>query len=233
MKVTKEKTIHQITFFPALFPVNCFLVEEEDSLTLVDTALASSAEDIIRVIKELGKPLHNILLTHAHGDHVGSLDALKAEFPGVSVAISKRDARLLAGDRTMDAGEPSSPIRGSLPKGLKTKADVLLNDGDRIGSLSAISVPGHTPGSMAFLDQRNHILIAGDAFQIRGGLAVSGQLRWSFPFPAMATWNKAAALDSARKLRQYQPSVLAAGHGSFLKNPAAAMDQAIGAAKKI
>ena len=40
--------------------------------------------------------------------------------------------------------------------------------------------PGHTPGSMSFLDIRNKALIVGDAFQTRGGTAVSGQMKFWF-----------------------------------------------------
>jgi glyoxylase-like metal-dependent hydrolase (beta-lactamase superfamily II) len=85
---------------------------------------------------------------------------------------------------------------------------------------------------MAFLDTRNNALIAGDTFQTRGGIAVSGQIRPWFPFPAMATWNKQAALESARKLRGYHPSLLAVGHGRMLRQPGAAIDRAIAEAEQ-
>jgi glyoxylase-like metal-dependent hydrolase (beta-lactamase superfamily II) len=118
------------------------------------------------------------------------------------------------------------------PVKIKTTADVLLEDGDRIGSLLAVAVPGHTPGSMAFLDTRSGALIAGDALQTRGGAAVTGQMRPLFPFPAMATWNKQASLESARKLRSLNPALLAVGHGKLLKQPGAVMDRVIAEAER-
>jgi glyoxylase-like metal-dependent hydrolase (beta-lactamase superfamily II) len=208
-------------------------VEEDDGLTLVDAALPYSSKGILRAAREIGKPITKIILTHAHDDHVGALDALKQELPAdVLVHISERDARLMAGDRTLTPDEPNTPIRGGVPKRLKTRADVFLRDGDRIGSLLAVATPGHTPGSMSFLDTRNNALIAGDAFQTRGGIAVSGQLRPWFPFPAMATWNKQVALESARKLQGYRPSLLAVGHGRMLRQPGAAIDHAIAVAEQ-
>ncbi|MEW9670100.1 MBL fold metallo-hydrolase [Ammoniphilus sp. 3BR4] len=227
MRIIREKTIFQLTFLPRFFPVNCYLVEEDDELTLIDAALPYSSKGILQAASKIGKPITRIFLTHAHEDHVGALDMLKEVLPNVPVHISSRDARLLAGDRTLDPDEPNSPIRGGVPKKLKTRADVLLHDGDRIGSLLAVDAPGHTPGSMAFLDMRNNALIAGDAFQTRGGIAVSGQLRPWFPFPAMATWNKQTALESAHKLRGYCPSLLAVGHGRMLNQPGASIDLAI------
>ncbi|MFD3448383.1 MBL fold metallo-hydrolase [Microbacteriaceae bacterium 4G12] len=232
MRITREETVYQLSFLPRLFPVNCYFVEEEDSLTLIDAALPYSAKGIIQAAHTIGKPITNIVLTHAHDDHVGALDTLKELLPSASIYISKRDARLLDGDITLDPNEPNTPIRGGVPKRLQTRPDILLEDGDRIGSLLAIYAPGHTPGSMAFLDTRNNSLIAGDAFQVRGGIAVSGQLRLWFPFPAMATWNQQIALESARKLRDYKPSLLAVGHGRMLKQPIAAIDHAIAEAKQ-
>lgn len=229
MKITKLGFIHQLTFMPRLFPVSCYLVEEEHELTLIDTALPSSMKAIMQAASRIGKPITNIVLTHAHGDHIGSLDALKEQLPQAVVSISERDAKLLAGDRSLLPHEPQTPIRGGVPKPgqITAKPDRLLLEGDRIGSLEAITAPGHTPGSMAFLDCRTRMLLAGDAFQTRGGTAVSGVMMPWFPFPAMATWNAREALRTAEKLQALHPSVLAAGHGVMLEKPEPEMLKAI------
>lgn len=227
MKVTKSNFLYQISFLPNLFPVNCFLLEEENELTLIDTALNFSADKIISVSNELGKKITNIVLTHAHGDHIGSLDRLKTMLPDVVVSISKRDAKLLKGDITLEPNEPNLPIKGGVPKNIQTTPDRYLQEGDTIGSLLAIETPGHTPGSMSFLDQRTNAVIAGDAFTLRGGIAISGQLNLLFPFPAWATWSKEDAIKSARKISQLNPTLLAVGHGSMINNPKEAIDHAL------
>ncbi|MEJ8305462.1 MBL fold metallo-hydrolase [Saccharibacillus sacchari] len=227
MRVTNHQTVYQLSFLPRVFPVNCYFVEEQDGLTLIDAGMPFSLKGILNAARKIGKPIRRIVLTHAHEDHVGSLDALKKEVPDVVVYISYRDAALLGGDASLLPTEPNVPIKGGIPKTVATKADVLLRDQDRIESLLALDAPGHTPGSMAFLDTRNRILIAGDAFQTRGGIAVSGHLKPWFPFPAMATWHKPTALESAKKLRDLQPSVLAVGHGRMLQHPLKKMTQAI------
>ncbi|GGF95384.1 MBL fold metallo-hydrolase [Paenibacillus abyssi] len=232
MRITRENKVYQLSFLPRFFPVNCYFIEEHNELTLIDAALPYSAKGIIQAAAHIGKPVTRIVLTHAHGDHVGALDTLREMLPDVTVFISKRDARLLSGDVTLDPEEAGTPIRGGVPKNIQTIPDVLLQDGDRVGSLLAVSAPGHTPGSMAFLDTRSRALLAGDAFQTRGGIAVSGQLRPLFPFPAMATWNKQASLDSATKLAALKPSLLAVGHGPMLKQPLPMMEHAIAKAKE-
>lgn len=223
MRMTREHHVIQVSFLPRLFPVNVYLVEEEDGLTLIDAGMPFSYKGILKAAGSLGKPITRIILTHAHGDHVGALDRLHEALPDAEVCISSRDALLLKGDASLLPHEPQSPVRGSVPKGIRTRPDRVLEDGDRIGSLVAIATPGHTPGHMAFMDTRSRVLIAGDAYQSRGGLAVSGRLRPLFPFPALATWNGELALASAKRLAELEPSVLAVGHGRMLRQPAAAM----------
>ncbi|MEE4563008.1 MBL fold metallo-hydrolase [Paenibacillus polymyxa] len=227
MRIVQVQHVYQLTFMPRLFPVNCYLVEENVGLTLIDAGMPYSAQGIEQAAARIGQPIVRIVLTHAHGDHVGALDKLKEKYPEAQVFISRRDARLLKGDVSLEAGEPDTPIRGSMPKNILTQPDVLLEDGDHVGSLLAISAPGHTPGSMGFLDTRTCALIAGDAFQTRGGVAVAGRLKPLFPFPALATWNKEISLASAKKLASYNPSLLAAGHGNMLKHPQSQLEKAI------
>lgn len=221
----------QMTRFPHVFPVNVYLVREDDGLTLIDTAIPGSAKPIIEAAKAVGMPIRRIVLTHAHADHAGGLDELHTLLPEAEVLISARDARFLAGDMRLDADEPQAKPRGAYQT-VKTTPTRLLHDGDTVGSLLVVASPGHTPGHTALLDQRDHSLIAGDAFQTRGGLAVSGTVRWMFPFPAIATWHKPTALESARRLRALEPSRLAVGHGEVLEQPQAKMDAVIGEAAK-
>jgi glyoxylase-like metal-dependent hydrolase (beta-lactamase superfamily II) len=224
MRFTAESgTLVQLTQFGAF---NCYLVREDDGLTVIDTAYRGQAQAIIRAARKLGLPIARIVLTHAHIDHVGSLDELHRALPNIPVAISERDARFLTGDKSLDPEEPQVPLRGGYPI-CTTKPAFLLHEGDRVGSLEVIATPGHTPGQVAFLDTRNRALIAGDAFQTLGGVAVSGTFVPLFPLVAMATWHKGLALSSARTLLLLQPTVLAVGHGRMLSNPRSQMEHAI------
>src|SRR5690242_21073767 len=106
MQVTRHSTnLVQLTRFPGLFPMNAYLVREDDAFTLVDTTVGGSAAAILSAAKQLSLPITRIALTHAHGDHVGSLDALHELLPNAEVAIGARDARFLAGDKSLDPSE--------------------------------------------------------------------------------------------------------------------------------
>lgn len=233
MRVTREGHLLQLTWMPSFFPVNCYIIEEKDELTLIDAAMSFSVKGIMETEAKLKKKITRIVLTHAHDDHVGALDKLKEQLPDAQVYISERDADLLRGNRSLREGEAQTPIKGGVPKKINTQPDVLINDGDNIGSLTAILTPGHTPGSMSFIDSHSGGVIVGDAFQTFRGTAVAGTVIPLFPFPAMATWNKHQALNSAIKLLELSPSLLAVGHGNLLKSPRQQMEKAISKAQMI
>src|SRR4051812_17188789 len=167
---------------------------------------------ILSAAEELGAPIVRIALTHAHGDHIGSLDALARALPDAEVLISTRDARLLKKDKTPDPGEPADArYRGSYI-GAKTEPTRLLAAGDRVGSLEVVAAPGHTPGHVAFLDTRDGTLIAGDAWSTLGGVATPAKANPRFPLVYFATWHRPTALATARELRKLDPARLAVGH---------------------
>jgi glyoxylase-like metal-dependent hydrolase (beta-lactamase superfamily II) len=211
--------------------VNAYLVEEDDGLTVIDTMLPKSGKVVLAKADELGRPIVRIALTHAHGDHIGSLDELAGQIPDAEVSISARDARLLARDMSLDPGEPEDKLRGSYP-GAKTKPTRELVPGDRVGSLEVIAAPGHTPGHIAFLDTRDNTLYCGDAYSTLGGVATTANPNRRFPLPAMATWHRPTALETAKALRAMDPARIAPGHGKVVESPATAMDRAIAEANK-
>lgn len=215
--------IHRISRLGA---VNCYLVTEDDGLTLVDTMIPRSAKVIRAAADRLGDRIARIALTHAHGDHVGSVDELAESLPGVELLISERDARLLDKDKTLDPGEPKDKLRGGFP-GTKTRPTRTLQPGDRVGSLEVVAAPGHTPGQVAFLDVRDRTLICGDAYSTLGGVYTTAKVNPRFPLPTMATWHRPTALETARALRALDPARLAPGHGRIVEHPGAAMDAAI------
>lgn len=232
MRITNHgEHLVQLTRWAVAFPMNCYLVAEDDGLTLVDSTISSPAADVAAQVARVGAGLRRIVLTHAHGDHVGGVDGVRQRFPGLEVAIGAREARILSGDKALDPGEPRVPVKGFFEK-IDWRPDRLLEPGDRVGSLEVVAAPGHTPGHIAFFDLRDRTLIAGDAFQTRGGMAVSGVIRPLFPFPALATWHKPTALATAIALQALKPARLAVGHGGVLAEPAAAISRAVEVARK-
>lgn len=196
---------------------NCYVVCEDDGLTLIDTGPTGALPAIRAKLAQLGAPLRRIVLTHAHSDHLGGVQQLAAEFSGrLEIIVARREAPLLAGDFTVLPGEPGSAPG---PRGygtLQSEPTRLVDDGDLIGSLKVIATPGHTPGHLSLLDTADQTLIAGDAVTSIGRVAVSGDLVWRWPFPAMSTWSKPLAVQSAKRLLAEHPDRLATGHGPIV-----------------
>jgi metal-dependent hydrolase (beta-lactamase superfamily II) len=111
--------------------VNAYLVREDDGLTLVDTTMSGATDDLIAAAQAVGTPIVRIALTHGHGDHIGSLDALKERLgDSVQVLIPELDARIHAGEKIVEGKLP-----GAWPT-VKTTPDVRLNEGDRVGKVA-------------------------------------------------------------------------------------------------
>jgi glyoxylase-like metal-dependent hydrolase (beta-lactamase superfamily II) len=216
---TLNQNLIQLTRFRF---VNAYLVREEDGFTLVDTTVGGGADDLIGASEAAGGQIRRIALTHGHGDHVGSVEALKQRLGNdVQVLLGELDARILGGEKVVDGKLP-----GSWPK-VQWTPDVRLTPGDRVGSLEVVASPGHTPGHVSFLDTRDRTLIAGDVFTSYGEVAVTNHFYWRFPFATMATWDKAKDVESARAMRALDPTLLVVGHGPATAAPGAAMDKAI------
>ena len=214
-----------VTRIVRLGMINAYLVREDDGLTLIDTTIARSAKQLLGAAERLGAPIVRIALTHAHGDHVGSLDAVRERLPEAEVLITARDARFLRGEKELLPGEPGK-LRGAYPQ-VKTRPTREIAPGERVGSLEVVASPGHTPGHVAFLDARDRTLYCGDAYSTLGGVETTARVNPRFPLPGLASWHRPTALESARALRALDPARLASGHGRVVESPAAAMHAAI------
>jgi glyoxylase-like metal-dependent hydrolase (beta-lactamase superfamily II) len=216
------------------FVTNCYLVREDDGLTLIDCSWPGATGEILAAAEAAGQPIARIALTHAHRDHTGSLEALREALPNSELLVGARESRLLAGDLSLLPGEPAGRLHEPAYERRDVRPDTLLEGGDRVGSLEVVAASGHTPGQIGFLDTRDGTLFCGDAYLTVGRPFVCSVHVERFPIPAReGTWHGPTAVASARALRMLEPARLASGHGSVVEAPVAAMEEALAQAAAV
>ena len=154
---TKEIMVHEI------FPVgplqcNCSVIGDEESREAIVIDPGDEIEAIVAVLDRHQLRVRQIVVTHAHIDHVGGAMKLKA-LTGAPILLNENDDALL---RMLDV---QASWLGMRDPG-RVIVDVNPTDGDevRAGNLraSVIQTPGHTQGSICLFFSTENTLIAGD-----------------------------------------------------------------------
>jgi glyoxylase-like metal-dependent hydrolase (beta-lactamase superfamily II) len=120
---------------------------------LIDAGDAGDREDLIREIRKVVslKKINIVLLTHLHYDHLGCLDL----FPNAKVFASGVELQ----DYVENARGFNFYVSKEIDNILRNKAKRLKGSG---WGLKILKVPGHTRGSVAFLDEKRKLLFSGD-----------------------------------------------------------------------
>jgi len=191
---------------------NVYLVIDGKEMLVIDTGTSGNAKKIVAYIQKIGRQaseVSTIILTHYHMDHVGSAKELK-DITKANVAAHLEDADFVAGKKSFP--KPKNILFRAVSSFIKptpVEVDVVLKDGDRIGNLTVISVPGHSPGSIALFDEQRKILFAGDTLRFDGG-KVTGA-------PKQFTWDTAKEKKSIEKMSKLDFDIMLPGHGELLK----------------
>jgi glyoxylase-like metal-dependent hydrolase (beta-lactamase superfamily II) len=191
---------------------NVYLVVNGKELTVIDTGTSGNAQKTAAYIQKLGfqpTDVKTIILTHFHIVHMGSAKELK-DLTHAKIAVHMEDADYVSGKKPMP--KPKNILfraAASFIKPAFAEVDVTLKDGDKIEGLTVFHVPGHTPGSIALLDEEKKVLFAGDTIRY-DGKKVSGA-------PEQLSIDPAKIKESIRKIAALNFDILLPGHGETLK----------------
>jgi hydroxyacylglutathione hydrolase len=145
------------------FPVgplhcNCTILGDELTHEAVVVDPGDNLPEILSRLQKHGLTLRQIIVTHAHIDHVGGAALLK-KVTGAPVFLNKHDLELL-GAMEMQAGWLGVPTPEVAPP------DASADDRTKIGLAAlpaeVIHTPGHTQGSICLLFPGQNLLLAGD-----------------------------------------------------------------------
>ena len=181
-----------------------------DGVVLVDTGVPGSETAILAAVEELGRTagdVTDIVITHADGDHVGSLAAL-VEATGATVWASAQEADVIEGLTPARSGDVQRRV--SVDRRFQAGETLPLR-----GGIETHDTHGHTQGHVSLFLRDGRILIAGDALNNRDGSGVSG----SAP---EHTADAADARASVTALAALEPDTIVFGHGPSIVGGAAA-----------
>ena len=151
--------IQSFAFNP--FSENTYVVFNEDKdAFIIDPGNFSEEETatLLKFISDNGLKVQNILLTHAHIDHVLGLQKVYDQYQ-VPVLIHPLEQEML--DRNpMDANRFGFFFKPFVGKISYIKENEMVTLGNN--EFKIIHVPGHSPGSVAFYNEAQKFMISGD-----------------------------------------------------------------------
>ena len=166
--------------------VSAFVLARGDRAAIVDTGVDGSAGDIAGVLDTIGlgwDSVDHLILTHAHGDHVGSAGEVVAAAPAATVHAGAADIA------SIDIGRDIA----------------VASADDDIFGLQVVPTPGHTAGHISVYDPTTRLLVAGDALRSESGAVVGSAPEF--------TADLDAAAESARRLAALDIDTILFGHG--------------------
>jgi hydroxyacylglutathione hydrolase len=164
----------QIELIPAFADNYIYLLRETENGT-VAVVDPGDAGPVIEKLEAEDLPLHLILLTHHHADHIGGLQRLKQQYGAEAVGPAADNYRIEGLDRTVTEGDEVA-----------------------IGALTAdvIETPGHTAGHIAFHVPAAQALFSGDTLFSLG----CGRLFEGTPEQMWASLTKLRALPDETQI---------------------------------
>jgi glyoxylase-like metal-dependent hydrolase (beta-lactamase superfamily II) len=200
-------------------PNAAYAVETGEGLVLVDTCKEADAAPILRQLRALGLSvdrLRLVLLTHAHGDHALGARRLR-ELTGARVHAGAGDAEVL---RRGGPREALFSVFAMPQETHPTPIDAPLEDGEEIrlgeARFRVIATPGHTPGSVCYLLERDglRILFTGDTvMSLTDSAPLSGPGIYAAGLPPRFRGDAEAFEASLARLRALPtPDLVLPGH---------------------
>lgn len=137
---------------------NCSIVGDENSREAIVIDPGDDIEAIMEIVARHGLQVKQIVVTHAHIDHVGGAMKIKQR-TGAPILLNQNDSALL---RMLDT---QAQWLGMRPPG-KVAIDQSITSGDsvKVGAVEGkvLHTPGHTEGSICLYFEPEKRLVAGD-----------------------------------------------------------------------
>lgn len=128
------------------YGTNCYIVWDENTKMPPSSIPATRPRSVLQTLQKEGLHLQMILLTHAHFDHIGAVDAIQAA-TGCKVYLHKADLTL----------PPEMTGTTPHPTDFYDEGDTVTLDSI---VFRVLHTPGHTPGSVCLI--ADDVMFSGD-----------------------------------------------------------------------
>jgi hydroxyacylglutathione hydrolase len=137
---------------------NCSIIGDENTREAMVIDPGDDIEDVLAILTKHNLRVKQIVITHAHIDHVGGAMKLRAA-TGASILLNQNDYALL---KMLDV--QAAWVGMAVPGEVKIDHSISSGDSVSAGSLQAsvLHTPGHTEGSVCLYFPAENKLIAGD-----------------------------------------------------------------------
>ena len=138
------------------YGANCYLLTDENSKSALVIDPGVPSDELNDAL--LGYDLKYILLTHGHFDHIFGCKALKEIYPEAIICIHSDDEICLESNEINLAGDFEETPGVNADKVLKNGDTIKFTDTEFL----VLSTPGHSPGSVCYIDKANKLIFSGD-----------------------------------------------------------------------
>lgn len=139
---------------------NVYILHDGDDTVIIDPC--EDHDDMFDYLKQINCSKLRILLTHGHEDHISAIPDLMKQYPGSPILIHHGDIDFLTNPQLNGSYDQKEPL--NLKEFSSHFQETDPTQPITIGqfSLEVFPTPGHTQGSVLFIDHAHKTVYTGD-----------------------------------------------------------------------
>lgn len=154
-----DKELHIASFTLGEWMTNCYVIHAGNDAACWIVDAGFEPEALIEYIDAKKLEPQQLLMTHAHVDHIAGIDALRAKWPKLPILIHEAERAFLTDPMLNLSAFLATPIIAPEATGVLEHGQVIDLGGYRF---ELRHTPGHSPGGITFYQPDQKVAIVGD-----------------------------------------------------------------------